>query len=127
MVSNKREHGIGSEPEARQFTAWQWNTRAPVLRNLPLLLAVVAGHLRLVGVRPRSTPSDPGHQALCLPADSPAGLLGPAQIDVSPSAPEEEVLLNEMHYARARSWLGDMGVILRGAGALVSARAWRPA
>jgi NDP-sugar pyrophosphorylase family protein len=127
MVSNKREHGIGGEPHTREFTALQWNTRAPVLRNLPLLLAVVAGHLRLVGIRPIDTSSGSGHEGLSLPVNSPAGLLGPAQVNLSPTAPEEEVLLNEMHYARARSWLGDMGVILRGAGALLSARAWRPA
>jgi NDP-sugar pyrophosphorylase family protein len=128
MASNKREQGTGERTGVRHFTAWQWSTSVPVLRNLPLLLAVVAGHLRLVGIRPRAEASASlgGYRELSVPAESAAGLLGPAQIDVSPTAPEEELLLNEMHYARARSWLVDTGLILRGACTLVRARAWRP-
>lgn len=128
MVSNKRDLATTDKTGIRHFAAWQWNTRVPVLRNLPLLLAVVAGHLRLVGVRPRVeiSASHGGYADFPVAADSPAGLLGPAQIDVSPTAPEEELLLNEMHYSRARSWLADTGLILRGAGTLIRARTWRP-
>ena len=99
---------------------------APVLRRLPLLLAVISGHINLVGARPRPvTDRPPGsdpweHMA----GDAQVGLLGPVQLDLPDEAPTEEGLLNEIYYARYRSLPSDLGYLLKGARAMFSGRAW---
>ena len=126
LRSNKFCTDERQEPVRREFTSAEWAVSAPVLRCLPLLLAVISGHINLVGARPRPLTDGPSgsdpweHMA----ADSRAGLLGPVQLDLPNDAPTEEGVLNEIYYAHYRSLLSDLKYLLKGARAMFSGRAW---
>ena len=117
LVGN-RWHG----KQRRSFTALRWNTAIPILSGLPLLFAVVAGHLRLVGVRPSAPGTSPSNTQ-----EGPAGLVGPALTDVSDDAPEEEITLGESYFIRSNEPLKGVSYLLKGMTALGSRRAWFPA
>ena len=124
--SNKYVSDERQEPVRAEFNSAEWAVSAPVLRRLPLLLAVISGHINLVGARPRPATKEPAgsdpweHMA----GDAQAGLLGPVQLDLPQEAPAEEGLLNEIYYARYRSLPTDLGYLLKGARAMFSGRAW---
>lgn len=103
----------------REFTAWSWAAGAPMLRHLPSVLAVVAGHLRVVGVRPRSAGGVEG-DAL----DSPAGLFGPALLDVEPDADEQGRRLAEIVFESRNSRRTRLAYLARGVAFVFDRRAW---
>jgi hypothetical protein len=114
-------------PGQRQVTAWQFATRAPLLRNLPLLWLVIRGHLRLFG----SEPLTPARAFISPPRwdyrreSGTAGLLGPALLELPDDAPEEEIRLNEMVFLKQT---GPVALARRSVQALrllFSNRAWR--
>jgi hypothetical protein len=126
LRSNRRRQDERHESVHREFTACEWAVAAPVLRRLPLLLAVVSGDLDLVGGRPRpplagQTGSTPWDRAA---VDIPGGLLGPVQLDLPGDAPPEEGVLNEICYMQHRSLKSDLGYLLKGLRSLFSGRAW---
>jgi len=126
LQSNKYRLNERYEPVRGSFTCHEWAVSAPVLQRLPLLLAVVAGHINLVGTRPQpltdeTAGSDPWEH---LARDTPAGLLGPVQLDLPGEAPSEENMLNEIYYAHSRSLLSDLNYLVKGARAMFSGRAW---
>ena len=126
LLGNKPLPGGEHESLRGEFTGLEWAAKAPILRRLPLLLAVVGGHINLVGAQPRpakTAPVDPAPWE-ALAARSPAGLIGPVQLDLSPDAPAEEALLNEVYYAQHRSLRSDLGYLAKGLGAIFSSRAW---
>ena len=100
------------------FTAWEWNTPVPLLRFLPWLLPVVAGHLRLVGVRPAGAGD-------CAAPTVPAGLIGPALLDVSPEATDEEIALSETVFQESHGFLDRLRYVAGSLVALFSKKAWR--
>lgn len=102
------------------FTVWSWATRVPILAHLPRVMAVVAGHLRLVGIRAAM----PGLQS-SFRDGSPAGLFGPALLDVGPCASEEECRLAEAVFERRNTRLRQFAYLGRAARLLFSRRAWR--
>jgi mannose-1-phosphate guanylyltransferase/phosphomannomutase len=126
LQSNKYRLNEGHEPVRGTFTSREWAVSAPVLQRLPLLLAVVAGHINLVGARPQAVSDEPagGDPWEHLARDTPAGLLGPVQLDLPGEAPSEENMLNEIYYAHSRSLLSDLGYLVKGARAMFSGRAW---
>jgi lipopolysaccharide/colanic/teichoic acid biosynthesis glycosyltransferase len=98
-----------------------------VLRNLPHLLAVVRGDLRLVGVAPL-TPEQSATRTedwQRVRDQAPVGLLGPTQLNLPEDAPLEERLLSDAFYAKAHSWKKDMKYLLRGFKMLFNADGWR--
>lgn len=103
------------------FRTFRFETAVPVLRDLPLLLAVVRGRLALTGV----TPLAPAEEAaLAEPwertrGEAPAGLLSLARLAGPASAPPEVSRVLDAFEARRPSPL--LGRALR---ALFSARAW---
>ena len=126
LRSNKYRVDERQELLRREFSSAEWAVSAPVLRRLPLLLAVISGHIKLVGARAQpltssSSASDPWER---LAADTEVGLLGPVQLELSNDAPSEENMLNEIYYARYRSLLSDVSYLLKGARAMFSGRAW---
>jgi len=126
LRSNKYRVDERQELVRREFTSAEWAVSAPVLRRLPLLLAVISGHINLVGARTRplttgAPGSDPWER---LAGDTQVGLLGPVQLDLSNDAPSEENMLNEIYYARYRSLLSDLKYLLRGVRVMFSDRAW---
>ncbi|WP_295447319.1 NDP-sugar synthase [uncultured Thiodictyon sp.] len=129
MVSGERvgnrSHRGGAT--AKVFTERCWNTSIPVLRHLPRLLAVIAGHLRLVGVSPLTPAEDATRTEdwQRVRDQSPVGLLGPTQIDLSDDAPLDERLLSDAFYARSQTWQRDMVVLLSGLKALFNGKGWR--
>ena len=107
----------GREP----FTTFGFETAIPVLRDLPLLLAVLSGRLALTGV----TPLAPAEEtALTEPwervrLEAPVGLLSLVRLAVPASAPAEVTRLVDAFEARRPSPL-----LWRALRALFTARAW---
>jgi len=126
LRSNKYRFDEAHEPVREEFTSYEWAVSVPVLQRLPLLLAVISGHINLVGTRPRSLAfaqdgNMPWEQAA---GDAPAGLLGPVQLDLPVDAPIEESVLNEIYYTQSRTLKSDLGYLLKGLRAMFSERAW---
>ena len=98
LVGNRRD----AAGEARAFTARSLALDAPVLRRLPMLLAVVSGDLRMVGVAPLSPEEAEGRTEgwQSVRDRAPAGLLGPTQLYLGMDAPLEERLLSDAVVAR---------------------------
>jgi hypothetical protein len=109
------------------FVARHWNTQIPILRNLPRLLAVVRGDLRLVGVSPLTPEESAARREdwQMVRDQAPVGLLGPTQLDLAGDAPLEERLLSDAFYAREQSWVKDLGYLLNGLKSLFSGEIWR--
>jgi mannose-1-phosphate guanylyltransferase / phosphomannomutase len=93
-----------------EFKTSQFSASPAILRYLPYLLAVAAGHLRLVGVEPLApaTASARTEEWEFVRDEAPAGLFGPVQLTLPEDAPSEERLLMEAQYARTRSFTGDL-------------------
>ncbi len=107
----------GREP----FSTFRFETAIPVLRDLPLLLAVLSGKLALTGVTPLS-PAEEGALAERweeIRLEAPAGLLSLVRLAVPASAPAEVARLVDAFEARRPSPL--LGRALR---VLFTARAW---
>lgn len=126
LRSNKYCLNEENEAVRREFTGHEWVVSAPVLRRLPLLLAVVAGHINLVGTRPRLLETKPSRNAPWehTAGDTQAGLIGPVQLDLPYDAPSEEGMFNEIYYAQYRSLRSDLGYLLKGICTLFTGRAW---
>lgn len=127
LLGNRREPGLDGRAARCEFAAWETATRVPILRDLPKLAAVVAGHLRLVGVSPL-TPAEaaaPAEEWEQLRDEAPVGLIGPGLLDIPRDAPMEERRVAEALYARTRSTAGDLRLLARGLAVLFTGRAWR--
>jgi hypothetical protein len=103
------------------FTTFQFETAVPVLRDVPLLFAVVTGRLALSGVTPLA-PAD--EAALSEPwekvrSEAPAGVISLARLAVPASAPAEVARAVDSFWARARS-----PILARALTALFSSKAW---
>ena len=111
----------------RGFIARYWNTSIPALRNLPGLLAVIRGDLRLVGVAPLTPEQSAGRTEdwQMVRDQAPVGLVGPTQLELTEQAPLEERLLSDAFYAREQSWSKDLGYLLNGLKMLFSEESWR--
>ncbi len=113
----------GNAPDGGRasFSTYRFETAVPVLRDLPLLIAVVSGRLSLSGV----TPLAPAEEAALkeqwekVRNEAPAGLLSLARLTAPASAPPEVAHVLDAFWARTRSPL-----IGRSLSALFSARAW---
>jgi mannose-1-phosphate guanylyltransferase/phosphomannomutase len=107
----------GREP----FTTFRFETAIPVLRDLPLLLAVLSGKLALTGV----TPLSPTEEAALTESweeirlEAPAGLLSLVRLAVPASAPVEVTRLVDAFEARRPSPL-----LWRALRVFFTARAW---
>jgi hypothetical protein len=103
------------------FSTFQFETAVPVLRDLPLLFAVVSGRLALSGV----TPLSPAEEAALhepwekVRNDAPAGVLSLARLAAPASAPPEVARTLDAFWARTKSPL-----LGRALSAFFSARAW---
>ena len=107
----------GREP----FTTFRFETAVPVLRDLPLLLAVLSGRLALTGVTPlppqeEATLTEPWEKVRF---EAPAGLLSLVRLAVPASAPPEVARLVDAFEARRPSPL-----LGRAIAAFFTARAW---
>lgn len=126
LIGNSAASAGGGGP-AGQFLAYRWGTAIPVLRYLPRLLAVVAGHLRLFGVSALTPEESAGRDEdwQQVRDQAPVGLLGPTQLNLQANAPLEERLLSDAFYARKPSVRGDLGYLRQAAWMLVNGDAWR--
>jgi len=114
---------VGNAPGGGRatFSTFQFETAVPVLRDLPLLFAVVSGRLALFGV----TPLGPAEEAALsepwekVRSEAPAGVLSLARLEAPASAPPEVARALDAFWARAKSPL-----LGRALSALFSARAW---
>lgn len=110
----------------RGFIGWRFNTCIPVLSFLPRLLAVVCGHLRLLGVSPLGPDEDAARTEdwQRVRDQAPVGLLGPTQLMLSMDAPLDERLMSDAFYVGQRGWLRDLRLLADGIEALFSGHAW---
>jgi hypothetical protein len=118
----------GNRRRSREFRALEPATAVPLLRGLPLMLSVLTGHLRLVGIQPLAPPDDDAraHEWSLEPGTAPAGLLGPAQLELAEDATPQERRIADIYYARTRTALEDLRWVLRGVRALFTRGAWSP-
>jgi hypothetical protein len=113
------------EIHLRNFITWEWQTSIPLLRHLPKLLAVISGHLYLIGIKPltpeqaRVLPATPWER---IRATAPSGMIGPYQL-TTPMANEER-LLQEAYYAQTRCFSKDLFWLWRGLVAIFTVKAW---
>jgi mannose-1-phosphate guanylyltransferase/phosphomannomutase len=126
LRGNKIDLNEFGMPQRTEFAAVEWNVSAPVLRYLPRMLAVVSGHLSLIGTLPVSleTASLRTEEWEKLADKAPAGLLGPTQLHVPIDAPEDEKLMSDSFYAAHFNSRQDLRYLLQSFQALFSRRAW---
>jgi mannose-1-phosphate guanylyltransferase / phosphomannomutase len=117
LSGNAREGGGGRAA----FPTFQFETAVPVLRDLPLLFAVVAGRLALSGVTPLTPAEEAGLREPWekVRNEAPVGVLSLARLAAPASAPPEVARLVDSFWARTRTPL-----LGRALSALFSARAW---
>ncbi|WP_353569857.1 NDP-sugar synthase [Candidatus Albibeggiatoa sp. nov. BB20] len=123
LLGNKQQINDEGQSQLCSFTSWEWSTKIPILRYLPRLFAVAMGHIHIVGIRPPSALNQSpihNHQI------TPIGLIGPSQIEVPRSAPQEEHHLAEAYYVRTRRFRSDVVWLIRGCIALFTPKAWTP-
>src|ERR1035437_4272807 len=109
----------GGGPAA--FSTFRFETAIPVLRDLPLLFAVVSGRLALSGVTPLPPAEEAGLREPWekVRNEAPVGVLSLAQLAAPASAPPEVARLVDSFWARTRTPL-----LGRALSALFSSRAW---
>jgi mannose-1-phosphate guanylyltransferase / phosphomannomutase len=128
LVGNKPDRAAGND-RRRSFVTFEAATAVPALKWLPLLLAVVSGDLRIVGVEPLAPEREAALEADWerLRDEAPVGLIGPARLAIGPGAPEEEKRVAEGYYARTRGEWNDIRLVGTAARALFRASSWMPA
>lgn len=105
---------------------WRFNTYVPVLRNMPMLIPVIFGDLRLFGHEPvlacqlafRTSKWD---HRLKMRA---SGVLGPRQLELHDDVPEEEVRLAEIVFVGAEGIRPLLRRLYQAAELLFSHRSW---
>jgi mannose-1-phosphate guanylyltransferase / phosphomannomutase len=127
LVGNKPDRADGGE-RRKCFVTFEGATPVPPLKWLPLLLAVVSGNLRMVGVEAMSPEQESALEAAWerLREEAPVGLIGPARLAVGPGAPNEEKRVAEGYYARTRSGWNDILLLGMAVRALFKAGSWIP-
>ena len=113
-------------PQRTEFSAWEWNVSAPVLRYLPRILAVISGDLNLMGSLPVSldTAVKRIEEWERLADQTPSGLLGPTQLNIPADASEEEKLMSDSFYATHFNIRNNALYLLQSLQALISSKAW---
>jgi hypothetical protein len=103
------------------FSTFRFETAVPVLRDLPLLFAVVSGRLALSGVTPLTPAEEAGLREPWekVRNEAPVGVLSLARLAAPASAPPEVARLVDSFWARTRTPL-----LRRALSAFFSARAW---
>ncbi len=109
----------GTRETVRTF---RFETAVPVLRDLPLLLAVLRGKLAVAGVAPLPPEEEAGAKEAWAAArrDAPVGLLARSRMVVPASAPAEVARVVDAFDARR----GCRGLVSLGLATFFSARAW---
>ncbi|HKD68676.1 MAG TPA: NDP-sugar synthase [Candidatus Binataceae bacterium] len=128
LVGNKLDRAGGIE-RRKIFVTLEGATPVPALKWLPLLLAVLGGNLRMIGVE-----AMPPEREAMLEADwerlreeAPVGLIGPTRLALGPEAPDEEKRVAEGYYARVRSEWNDIAMLGAAVRALFKTASWIPA
>jgi mannose-1-phosphate guanylyltransferase / phosphomannomutase len=111
-----------------EFKVYEFATSVPLLRHLPYVLALVSGHLSLVGVEPleAGTVTVRTEEWERVRDESKVGLFGPVQLSATRDTPEEERRITEASYVTTHSMAEDLKWMLRAVAAVASLRAWRP-
>ncbi len=126
--TNRRRQLNATGPCQGVASAWQFSTSIPLLRDLPMLWAVVRGDLRVIGIRKLDVPR--GRFSVAdtekLIEEAPCGLIGPAQLSLPRDVPPAETALTNAYYARTRCVRTDLRYLLVGLAMLCSKRAWIP-
>jgi mannose-1-phosphate guanylyltransferase / phosphomannomutase len=118
VLSGNLPSGSGRAP----FKTFCFETAVPVLRDLPLLLAVVSGRLALTGVTPLTPEEEAGLKEPWekVRLEAPAGLVSLARLIVPASAPAEVARLVDAFEARRPT----PGLLRLALAAFFSGRAW---
>lgn len=125
LIGNAPGCDVEGRPNRAPFQTFRFETAVPVLRDLPLLLAVASGKLAIQGVAPRTEQEE---SVLVEPWEkvrweAPVALLSRSRLTVPASAPSEVSRLVDAFEARR----GVSGLIGLGLKSLFSARGWTAA
>ena len=115
--------GNGASAGTRETVrTFRFETAVPVLRDLPLLLAVLRGKLAVAGVAPLPPEEESGAKEAWAAArrDAPVGLLARSRMVVPASAPAEVARVVDAFDARR----GCKGLVSLGLATFFSSRAW---
>lgn len=131
IESNRRAVGNDGRIRCQRSRVWEGATHIPLLRFLPRLLAVVSGHLRLVGVRAAGEQVAPAGrargEAWYKIRDSAArGLLSPALATTCSGGSPLEAEMADVLFALGADGFGAPYWLGRHLKVLFSAAAWRP-
>jgi len=88
-----------------EFNTFEFDVQHPMLRQLPLVLSIIGGHVRLVGVS-LFEPSELQSRSdswQTLRDTAPCGVLGSTQLEFGPEASLEERMLNDAIFSQNRS------------------------
>ena len=126
LRGNKIELNDFGMPERTEFLVGEWNVSTPILRYLPRILAVVSGHLSLMGSLPVSleAASNRIEEWERLADQTPSGLLGPTQLNIPADASEEEKLMSDSFYATHFSIRNNAQYLLQAIQIMFSRKAW---
>ncbi len=104
------------------LSTFEFETAIPVFKELPLLLAVVAGRLALTGVAPLTVAEEDGLREDWerVRQERPVGLLAMSRLVVPASAPDEVARVVDAFEARRPS----SGIVSRALGLFFSRAAW---
>lgn len=94
-----------SETGKLAFNTFEFETHHPLLRNLPLVLAIIAGHLRLVGVslfEPSELENRTDSWQMVRDA-APCGVIGITQLELGAEASLEERMISDAIASQDRS------------------------
>ena len=128
LIGNRFQPGMSGGHTRQPFTTAEFATEIPVLKWLPLILRVITGEIRMVGVEALTPTQDArlGTEWERMRNKAPTGLIGPVLLTMGSQAPDEEKRVVEAFYARTRTPGGDLTWMLRSIQTLFSARAWLP-
>jgi hypothetical protein len=122
LVGNAPGRDEKGRPNRAPFPTFRFETAVPVLRDLPLLLALAAGRLALSGVGPLTPQEQASLKEEWEEArfEAPVGLLSRSRLSVPASAPPEVARLVDSFEARRPSG----GLLSLGVSSLFGARGW---
>lgn len=103
----------------------EWNLNIPLLRHLPVLVAVINGDLRLIGADPSIDQGNTAHDIVVNRQPPPQyGLISSASIELPADTPAFEKRMNELLYDRKRTFLSDLKFAFSSLRTLFSRMAW---
>ncbi len=126
IISNRKAYIDNNTHTNFKVRVYEWNVSIPVLRNLPWILCVISGDLRLIGANPEFITDGPVidlmHDQLDIPQ---LGLISTATLELPSKTPDFEKRVHELVYDKKRSFTSDLIYMLSSVKSLLARSTWR--